>query len=167
MSVYWVSSFRKRRQNRHDTVTRKSDHARPYQQHGAYALENALAKVGSDAWMDELGLPGEALRAWRQGLIDDLGGEDKVSTAQLALVDLAVRSYLMLEHIDRWVLSTQNIVNKRDRKVFRIVLDRQRMADSLAKYLGMLGLEKRTLEGENLTDYIEARYSDGGGDSGG
>ena len=43
------------------------------------------------------------------------------------------------------------------------MLDRQRMADSLAKYLGMLGLEKRTLEGENLTDYIEARYSDGGG----
>ncbi len=140
---------------------------RNYQQHGARTLQTALERLGSEGWLDKLGPAGEGLRAWRRGLINDLGGEDKVSTAQLALVDLAVRSYLMLEHIDRWVLSTQNIVNKRDRKVFRIVLDRQRMADSLAKYLQMLGLEKRTLEGENLTDYIEARYSDGGGDSGG
>ncbi len=120
-----------------------------------------MQRLGSEGWLDKLGPVGESLRAWRQGLIDDLGGEDKVSTAQLALVDLAVRSYLMLEHVDRWVLSTQNIVNKRDRKVFRVVLDRQRMADSLAKYLGMLGLERRTVGGETLTDYIEEKY---GGD---
>ncbi len=132
-----------------------------YKKHRAHTLQTALERLGSEGWLDKLGPAGESLRVWRQGLIDDLGGEDKVSTAQLALVDLAVRSYLMLEHIDRWVLSTQNIVNKRDRKVFRIVLDRQRMADSLAKYLQMLGLEKRELEGQDLTDYIEAKYGDG------
>ncbi len=144
-------------------MTRKSDHARPYQQHGAYALENALAKFGSDAWIDKLGPPGDALRAWRQGLINDLGGEDKISTAQRAIIDMAVRTFLLLEHIDQWVLSNQAIVNKRDRKVFRIVLDRQRMADSLAKYLQMLGLEKRAPDAHDLESYVRDTYGDGGG----
>ncbi len=144
------------RRNRHKTVSPDQ-----YKKHRAHALHTALERLGSEGWLDKLGPAGEGLRVWRRGLIDDLGGEDKVSTAQLALVDLAVRSYLMLEHIDRWVLSTQNIVNKRDRRVFRIILDRQRMADSLAKYLQMLGLEKREPGGQDLSDYIEAKYGDG------
>ncbi len=138
---------------------------RSYQQHGAKTLQTALLRLGSEGWLDKLGPAGEALRAWRQGLIDDLGGEDKVSTAQRAIIDMAVRTFLLLEHIDRWVLSTQNIVNKRDRRVFRIVLDRQRMADSLAKYLQMLGLEKRTRDGQDLTHYVEEHYAKDGGDA--
>ena len=76
---------------------------------------------------------GDALRVWREVLIDDLGGEDAISTQQRAMVDLCCRTFLILEHIDRWMLSNEAIINKRSRKLFPIAQQRQRYADSLAK----------------------------------
>lgn len=42
-------------------------------------------------------------------LIDDLGGPDKVSVQQLAIVDITVRTYLFLEHIDHWLINAEII----------------------------------------------------------
>jgi hypothetical protein len=98
----------------------KRGQVRDYQQHGTHALERALNRFGSEGWLDKLGPAGDALREWRQGLIEDLGGAP--STAQLAMIDMACREYLILEHVDRWMLSNKAIVNKRNRRLFDIVL---------------------------------------------
>jgi len=47
---------------------------------------------------------GRALLQWRNELIEDLGGVDAVTTQQLAIVELAVKSKLMLDSIDAWLL---------------------------------------------------------------
>ena len=52
----------------------------------------------------------------------DLGGPDKVSVQQLAIVDITVRTYLFLEHIDHWLLNKPSIINKQKRKLFDIAV---------------------------------------------
>lgn len=135
---------------------------RPYRRHGLVALESALRKLGQ-GWLEELGPVGEALRAWREGLIEDLGGDESVSTQKRAVIDLCVREYLMLESVDRWLLAQPSLVNKRRRRLFDVVLQRQRIADSLAKHLEMLGLERGARELPSLEAYIIQRY---GGEAG-
>jgi len=46
------------------------------------------------------------LAKWRADLIADLGGTDEISTQQSALVDLAVKSKLLLDSIDNWLLTS-------------------------------------------------------------
>ncbi len=104
---------------------------------------------------------GGALSAWRDGLVRDLGGESAISMQQRAMIDLCVRTYLILEHIDRWMLANQAIINRRNRTLFPIARHRQRYADSLSKYLQALGLEKRQPPAEDLTSYLERQnYGD-------
>ena len=100
---------------------------------------------------------GAALRVWRDALIADLGGEDRVSTQQRAIVDLACRTYLMLQHVDNYILGEKALVNRRSRKLHPVVLHRQRLADGLAKYLDMLGLERRG-DVHDLSEYVRSKY---------
>ena len=139
---------------------------RQYHRHGHYALKKALETFGTEAWIDKLGATGEALRCWRTALIDDLGGEDALSTQKLALVDLCCRQWLMIEHVDRFILINDAIVNKRNRRLFRVMLDRQRLVDSLAKMLDQLGLERRE-EPLDWSKYVEVAGADDSGDDGG
>lgn len=138
--------------------------ARTYQKHGTHALERALNQFGSEGWLKKLGPAGDALREWREGLIEDLGGEP--STAQLAMIDMACPEYLFLERVDRWMLSNKAIVNKLNRRLFDIVLHRNRLADGLAKKLALIGLERRSPPPEEPDGlYLESkrgeRASDG------
>ena len=51
---------------------------------------------------------GKQLAAWRVDLVHDLGGEP--STAQLAVIDLAVKTKLLLDSIDAWLLVQPSLV---------------------------------------------------------
>jgi hypothetical protein len=86
---------------------------------------------------------GKALAQWRVGLIADLGGQDNVSVQQATLVDLCVKSKLLLDSIDTWLLNQNTLVNPRKKALLPVVTQRQQLADGLAKYLSMLGLERR------------------------
>jgi hypothetical protein len=86
---------------------------------------------------------GKALVRWRLELVQDLGGEDNISTQQAALIELCVRSKLMVDTIDSWILSQDSLVNKSKRAVIPVVVQRQQLADGLARYLSMLGLERK------------------------
>jgi hypothetical protein len=76
-------------------------------------------------------------------LVQDLGGEDQISTQQAALIELAVRSKLMLDTIDNWILSQDGLVNKSKKTLLPVVVQRQQLADGLARYLKDLGLQRR------------------------
>lgn len=110
--------------------------------HGLNTLRDAVTTLGSRAIDGRTSL-GYALKKWRKDLIEDLGGENNISTQQSALVDLAVKSKLILDSIDAWLLTQTTLINKRKRSLYPVVLQRQTLADGLARYLSQLGLERR------------------------
>jgi hypothetical protein len=99
----------------------------------------------------------KALRAWRGDLIAHLGGPETITPTQESLVDLCVRSKLMLDSIDAWLLARPSLVNARTRSVYPVVLQRQQLADALARHLQALGLERRAPKAPSLDEYLQ-RY---------
>jgi hypothetical protein len=110
--------------------------------HGLTRLKAAVHGLGGRV-IDRRTTLGKTLAEWRQELIQDLGGPDTVSTQARAIVDLAVRTKLLLDSVDAWLLTQPSLVNKRARALLPVVRERQQLADSLARYLTMLGLERR------------------------
>ena len=110
--------------------------------HGLTRLKAAVHGLGSRV-IDRRTTLGKTLAEWRQELIQDLGGPDAVSTQSRAIVDLAVRTKLLLDSVDAWLLTQPSLVNKRTRALLPVVRERQQLADSLARYLTTLGLERR------------------------
>jgi hypothetical protein len=76
--------------------------------HGLHTLKRAVKELGRRA-IDGRTALGKALTRWRQELIADLGGPDVVSTQQLALVDLAVTTKLLIESVDAWLLNAADV----------------------------------------------------------
>lgn len=135
------------------------------QKHGLYTLKRALKERGLAA-IDGRSVVGRALSQWRADLIRDLGGKDSISTQQEALVDLAVKSKLLLDSVDAWLLTQPSLVNKRKKSLLPVVRERQQLADGLARYLGQLGLEKK-IQQKTLQELLAEGSDDGDGSEGG
>jgi hypothetical protein len=77
--------------------------------------------------------------------MSDLGGSENLSAQQHALVEMATRSRLYLDHIDAWLLTQPTLIvgRGRNRGLLPVLKERQQIADSLARALGQLGLERR------------------------
>lgn len=116
-----------------------------YSKHGLVALENAMRTLESVGGRvtDPNTAVGRALAAWRRELVDDLGGEDRLSTAQRALVEVIVRQKLLLDSIDTWLLEQPRLVNLWNRGLLPAVTQRQTLADGLLRMLREIGLERR------------------------
>ena len=100
--------------------------------HDAKAIRTAIQARGLDA-VDKRSSGYREMVAFRDSLVTDLGGEESLSTQQLALVDLASRAWLMLSHVDSWLLSQDSILTGRGKQKQLIPLVRQR--SELAKQL--------------------------------
>ena len=118
------------------TTTRK-ENKRPYSRHGLTPIKQKVKLRGLDA-IDGRTKTGKALLRWRRELIDHVGG--KPSAAQMALIDLAVRNRLLLEHLDGYLLEQKSIVNKRSREVIPAMRERLRLAEGLTRILLALGV---------------------------
>ncbi len=127
----------------------------PHQSHGLNALKKTLKQVGEDHnWMANLGEVGKELQDWQAALIHDLGGEANLSAMQRSVVELATRTHLLLSSIDRWLLEQPSLIHKSKRQLFPVVLQRQQLADALARYMNQLGLEKRVNSVPDLRTYL-------------
>lgn len=136
----------------------ESTRKRPYTKHGQAALHNALKAVANeDGWVESLGEVGEALKGWKKALVDDLGGESQVSAMQRAVIELATKTHLMLESVDRFLLEQPSLVNKSRRQLFPVVLQRQALADALSRYMNQLGLERKAKQTVSLQDYLATK----------
>ena len=137
---------------------------RPYTKHGLVTLKRAVKGLGGRV-IDKRTTLGKSLARWRTDLIRDIGGPEAVSTQQVAVVDLAVKSKLLLDSIDSWLLTRPTLVNARKRSLLPAIKERQALADGLARYMGMLGLERRAKEIPDLARAFQAaaRTADGGG----
>jgi hypothetical protein len=93
---------------------------RAYQKHGLTTLKAAVKGLGGRV-IDRRTTLGKALATWRAELVRDLGGAETTSTQQAAIVDLAVRTKLMLDSIDTWILTQPSLVNARKRSLLPVV----------------------------------------------
>lgn len=123
---------------------------REYKKHGLTALKSAVNKLGGRV-IDRRTTLGKALDAWRGDLIEDLGGPGAISTQQRSLVDLAVRSKLMLDSIDAWILTQRTLVNARKRSLLPVVRERASLAGQFQTLMKDLGLERRSREVESYS----------------
>jgi tetratricopeptide (TPR) repeat protein len=92
----------------------------------------------------------------------DLGGDSAISAAQRTLVDVAIRTRLYLDHVDAFLMEQPTLVVRRKRNrhhLMPLVEQRLRLADSLARVLGQLGLERRQKPPIDLTQYLSQRRS--------
>ncbi|WP_447979025.1 hypothetical protein [Candidatus Nitrospira bockiana] len=128
---------------------------RPYVRHGLHALESALKTVSTEEnWVKDLGEVGQALQAWREAIIQDLGGEENISAMERSIVELATKTHLLLSSIDRFLLQQDSLIHKTKRQLFPVVVQRQQLADSLARYMNQLGLKRRPKPTSSLGDYL-------------
>jgi len=104
---------------------------------------------------------GKALAAWRSELLTDLGGAAAISTQEAALVDAAMKTQLILDSVDAWLLQQPSLVSKRNRSVLPAAHDRNALVSTLRGLLGDLGLRRRAIEEATLAD-IAAKYANVG-----
>jgi len=126
-----------------------------YSHHGQTALKNALKQYGKkEEWLESLGDVGQALKDWQCSLIADMGGEDNISAMERSIIELATKTHLLLASVDKYLLEQTSLVNKRRRQLFPVVLQRQQLADALARYMAQLGLQKRAKTLPDLSTYL-------------
>ena len=109
-----------------------------YQKHGVHTLKKAVRTLGARALPPRSTALGRALHEWRESLISDLGGEDAVSTQQLALVDMAVRTKLLVDSVDAYVLAMPSPVNRQRRCLHPVVRERQALVGQLQSLFATL-----------------------------
>ena len=110
--------------------------------HGLTLLKRAVNTLGNRA-LDKRTATGRALVEWRDDLVRDLGGEENISTQQDAIIILAIKTKLLLDSIDVWLLQQPTLIIKRKKAIIPAVMQRQQLADALSRYMTRLGLERR------------------------
>jgi hypothetical protein len=150
---------KRRRQARAADGSRRGGRGR--KAHGLTALRRAIQQLGArplDQALDPASPVAQALAEWRANLTNDLGGDEIVTTAQRQVIEVAVRTRLLLDSVDSWLLSQGRVINGRTRTCFPVVVQRMRLADGLVRHLEALGLERRPAPVKRLTDYLQERY---------
>lgn len=140
-------------------MTEHHGHPKPrrtYSKHGLTLLKRAVKEIGSRS-IDRRTRLGKALTQWRGDLVADLGGAEAISTQEEALVDLAVRTKLLLDSVDVWLLIQPSLVNLRKRALLPVVRERTQLADALARYMIALGLKRRAKKPLDLAEYLASR----------
>jgi hypothetical protein len=72
--------------------------------YGLTILKQTINKLGGRV-IDKRTTLRKTLAKWRNDLITDLGGPDNISTQQSAIIDLVVKSKLMLDSVDVYILT--------------------------------------------------------------
>jgi hypothetical protein len=128
---------------------------RPYSRHGLHVLK-AKVKVAGLVALDGRTAAAQALLDWRRSLIADLGGATTISAQQCALIEVATRTRLYIDHLDAFLLGQRSLVNAKRKAVLPVLKERQTLADSLARILAQLGLERRKPSAQSLDEVLRA-----------
>src|SRR5213594_3445637 len=114
-------------------------------------LKRAVRRLGKV--LDRRTALGRTLAEWRDSLVADLGGD--LTTQQMTLVDACVRTRLLLETVDAYVLGEMGSpVNRKRRCLHPVVRERQALVAQLQSLLRDLGLERRQKPVTDLASYL-------------
>jgi hypothetical protein len=100
---------------------------RPYSKHGLTPIRKRLMVAGLDA-IDKRSGPARLLLDWRRNLVADLGGEAAVTAQQRALVEVATRTKLYVDHLDAYLMQQRSLINKQKKTVLPVLHDLRRTA---------------------------------------
>ena len=117
----------------------------------------ATTKLGSRA-IDGRSSLFYAVKKWRRELVNDLGGEGNISTQQSALIVLLIKSKLLLDSIDAWLLTWPTLINKRKKSLFASRPPAPDLSRWVARSLAQLGLEHRH-KAKTLDDILNEEES--------
>jgi hypothetical protein len=131
--------------------------------------------VSSRVWLRGLSAVNKRTKAareivkWRAELMDDLGGEPRLTAAQRTRVETLVRTKLLCEHLDAQLLEYDTLFSRK-RGALRptvkaILAERNRMADALERGLSALGA-KASKDGAILPDLADVIAAQRNGDRG-
>ena len=125
--------------------------------HGLHHARSVLLELGCNP-LDGRSAVSQALREYQNELISDLGGA--VSTAQHVLIDLVSRQRILLDSIDAWLFrrSPLSTDGEGEPNLLPVVRQREVIASNLAKYLAMLGLERKAKPVPTLQQYVTEKY---------
>jgi hypothetical protein len=126
--------------------------------HGLSALKARVTVRGLGS-IDMRTAAARSLIAWRNELLRDLGGDGNISSQRLALVEMAVRTRLYVDHVDAYLMEQSTLVNKRKKSVLPVLKERQALVDSLARLLAQIGLERQAKPVKPLDEYIKENTS--------
>jgi hypothetical protein len=130
---------------------------RIYTKHCLNTLKQSVKTLGKRA-LDQPTTVAKSLMQWRAELIRDLAGPETVSKQQAVVIELAVKTHLLSQSIDNWLLQQKSLVNVRKKSVLPVVRERQQLADSLARLLGQLGFDRKAKPLPRLEEYVAERY---------
>ena len=123
--------------------------------HGLFHVRTALLELGVSP-LDGRSAVAQALRDYREELVQDLGGDP--STAQSTLVDIVSRQKLLLDSIDTWLLQRPIMTMGSDGPALAPIMhQRELIASNLAKYLGLLGFQRHPKPIVSLGEYLEVK----------
>jgi hypothetical protein len=130
---------------------------RSYSRHG---LNAPMARVNLRGFhaIDRRTAAARETLAFKKDLAVALGGEADLSPQRRKLVDLAARAALLLDHVDAWLFEQRSLVNARARTLLPVLVQRQALADHLARLLDKLGLDRVPQKVPDLTAYLAAKY---------
>jgi len=77
---------------------------------------------------------------------------------QLALVDLAVRTKLLVDSVDAYVLTMPSPVNRQKRCLHPVVKERQTLVNQLQSLLRDLGLERRVSDATDVAAVLASLH---------
>jgi hypothetical protein len=117
------------------------------------AAKAALKQFGVRA-LDQRTQFARAVNNLRTELVRDLGGEAAVSRQQMVVLNAALRTHVMLESIDDWILRQQSLVNHRKRALLPVVRERTALSEHLVRCMALLGLERRLPPARRLEDVV-------------
>jgi hypothetical protein len=97
------------------------------------------------------------MAAYRGELVADQGGEDAITAAKRALVELAVAARFKRLAVEAYLLSMDSLVDRRHRCVWPVVKDAAALEAHERGILRDLGLERRAKRVPDLAEYLAAR----------
>lgn len=122
---------------------------RRYQKSGLYCRPARLEDLPPEV--------AEARRERRDALVAQLGGPEEVTPAQSQLIDLTVSAAMQLDSVDGYLLTLPSLVDKRGRKVWQVVRDRQVLSSHVQSLLTTLGLRRKAKRLKTLDAYVAER----------
>src|SRR5260370_28629114 len=126
---------------------------RAYSRHG---LNRTVARVKLRGFrsIDRRTAAAREVMAFQRELASALGGDTALSPQRRKLVDMAARAALFLDHLDGWLTEQKSLVNHRTRSVLPALVQRQSIADHLARLLDKLGLDRVPQRVQTLDEVV-------------
>jgi hypothetical protein len=116
--------------------------------HGYRVMRRALGQLTTRR-LDGRSAVAVAVRGWKADIRRDLG--DDLTRAQETILEGAAQAWVILSSLDDWISRQPSLVTRK-RQLLPVVRDRMQVADSLARMLERLGLQRRarTLDPEAI-----------------